>query len=314
MTILVLFFLPVAGWAEMSTAVVKVRSFSRVPDKHVRLMDIADIDDADPASSRLKNMDITLAPKPGKQRRMTGSMVEARIKSAEPGWYGKNKVSIPAYFVIERDYNEIPESEFKKLYYAFLEKNANGRSFRVRDITIRGNRKMALGTPSFFVDDKNIKGIEGRVAVNVYVKVGTEKNQKIYVSGWVDLYDEVVCAKRDIARGEQIDPRDVRLEKKNISTIPGNIILNTKEVEGSVAKTHIDKGECLRSQMIEQAPLIRKGDVVKIIVESGLLKVVTTGVSQENGAMGEQIMVENASSKKKLAARVVDKGTVKVLF
>lgn len=310
----VLYFMPALCWASENTALIKVRQYNRVPNKSVVLKDIAEINVNDPVCMRLKDLDVTLAPKPGKKRRIMGSMVEAKIKSAEPAWYQKNKVVIPEFLIVERDYTEIPDSQIKKLYYAFLEKKSQGRAFRVRDITIRGNRKLALGTPQFFVDDRNIKDIEGRVAVNVYARISSEKNQKIYISGWVDLYDEVVCAQRDISRGELIDPNDVSLEKKNLSKMPGGVLLDTKDAEGSIAKSHIAKGESIRSHMIEQAPLVRKGDVVKIIAESGMLKIVTTGVSQESGVLGEQITVENARSKKKMTARVVDTGTVKVLF
>lgn len=301
-------------WAEAITSEVRIRSYNRIPGKTVYLKDIADMTCQNALCDQLKNLEITRSPKPGRKRRMSGSMVEAKIRSVDPLWYKHMVLKIPETIMMERDYIEISDSDITRVFYDFLKKKADGRSFRVRDVTIRGNRKLALGTPEYVLDDRNLKDIEGRVSVTVMVKIPSEGSSKLYVSAWVDLYDQVVCTKRNISRGQLIEKNDLVVKRKNLSKIPGGVVFNPDEVEGTVAKTHISAGEYLRSSMVEPAPLVKKGDLVKIIAESGLLKVVSRGISKEDGALGDQIGVENTRSKRTITARVVDEGTVQVLF
>ncbi|MBU1169650.1 MAG: flagellar basal body P-ring formation chaperone FlgA [Proteobacteria bacterium] len=314
-SLIIFIILPLESLAEGGRDVtVRVRSYSNVPGSDVCLKDIADIHGSDSVYEQIKNLMITLAPRPGKKRRFPGSMVEAKLRGEFPIAHKKWTISIPDMVMIERDCQEISESDMKKLFYAFIEKKAGERSFRIRDFAIKGNRQIALGSQSFTVDDRNLRSIEGRVTLTVHARVPLEKSQKLFLSGWVDVYDQVVCASRDILRGELIQPSDLRLEKKNLSKIPGGIFHETIEASGSIARSHIGKGRCLRNSMIEKAPLVRKGDRVKIIAKSARMTISTSGVSMEDGALGEQILVENSKSSKKMTARIMDAETVEVLF
>lgn len=313
--LLVIFVMPSGLMAEGEAGLsIRGRSFSQVRDKEICLKDIAEIHGPESVVQRLKNLKITYSPHPGKKRRIPGSMIEAKIRSEKTSSREQWDVVIPQTVMVERAYQDVPEAELKKLFYGFIEKKAQGKSFRIRDISIKGDRKLALGKMRLDVDDRNIRDIEGRVSLTVLARVPSEQSRKIYLSGWVDVFDQVVCASRDIARGELIVENDLSLDRKNLSKIPGDVLRETDAAAGTLARSHIEKGRCLRSSMIEQAPLVRKGDVVKIIAQSGLLTVVTTGVSKEDGVLGEQIQVENSTSNKMVAGRVVDAKTVEVVF
>jgi flagella basal body P-ring formation protein FlgA len=60
--------------------------------------------------------------------------------------------------------------------------------------------------------------------------------------------------------------------------------------------------------------LVKRGDLVVILVESNGLKITTLGQVKKKGRLGERIPVVNMDSKKVLHARVIDSNTVKVDF
>lgn len=293
---------------------IRVRPYSRVTGQEVCLADIAEISGTAPVIERLKRLEITASPQPGKKRRFPGSMVEAKLRTISRNNPNKFDISVPEYVLVERDCQEIPEAELKKMFYGFIEKKAGERTFRIRDVSIKGNRQLALGPVTYRIDDRNLRNIEGRVAITIHAKVPSERDRKVFLSGWVDVYDSVVCASRDIARGELIGKKDLVLERKNLTRTSGDLIYDITTVTGTQARTHIEKGDYLRNSMVEEAPLVRKGDVVKIIARSGRLTVVTTGISRQDGVMGEQIQVENTESNKQVAGRVVDRQTVEIVF
>jgi flagella basal body P-ring formation protein FlgA len=65
---------------------------------------------------------------------------------------------------------------------------------------------------------------------------------------------------------------------------------------------------------IERPPLIKKGDRVTIVAESSTLLVTASGIAQDQGSAGDQILVRNHMSDKDIIASVVDASTVKVEF
>lgn len=293
---------------------IRVRPYSRVEGQTVCLKDIAELSGSAPMIERLERLEITVAPHPGKKRRFPGSMVESALRGETLKASKTLKLTVPDYVMVERDSQEVSEADLKKMLYGVIEKKAGDRSFRIRDVSIKGNRLLATGPVTYRIDDRNLRNIRGRVTITVLARVPSERTRKLFVSGWVDVFDQVVCASRDIGRGEVIDESDLVLEKMNLARTPGDLMFDLDAVKGTQARTPIGKGKYVRESMIEDVPMVRKGDVVKIIARSGLLTVVTTGVSRENGSMGDQIQVESSESNKRMAGRVVGRQTVDVIF
>ncbi|MFA6011046.1 MAG: flagellar basal body P-ring formation chaperone FlgA [Desulfobacteraceae bacterium] len=311
---IILCFYPSMGRGETAEGVsVTVRTFSRLAGKNMTLNDVAEIKGSDDVRQRIGGIKIGAAPLPGKQKRIPGSMVESKIRRLFQNNKAMN-MSIPKIFVVERAGQEITEPELKALFYSHIEKKVEGRPFRLKDVKIRGNRFVPLGSRVLAVDDKQGSSLKGRVNITVRPLVENEKASPIYISGWVDLFDEVVCAERDIPRGNRIKREDISVSAKNLSKSPPGLMTSAEEVEGTVAKSRIGKGTMIRDSMIAEAPVIRKGDVVKIVAKSGELTVVAQGISKEEGRMGQQVMVQNIRSNKNIPALVVGPGAVEVLF
>jgi len=312
---IILCFYPSMGRGETADGVsVTVRTFSRVAGKSMTLNDVAEIKGPDDVRRRIEGIKLGATPLPGKLKRIPGSMVESKIRMLFPNNNKAMNMSIPKIFVVERAGQEITEPELKALFYSHIEKKVEGRPFRLKDVKIRGNRFVPLGSRVLTVDDKQGSSLKGRVNITVRPLVENEKTSPIYISGWVDLFDEVVSAECDIPRGNRIKREDISVSAKNLSKSPPGLMTSVEEVEGTVAKSRIGKGTMIRDSMIAEAPVIRKGDVVKIVAKSGELTVVAQGISKEEGRMGQQVMVQNIRSNKNIPALVVGPGAVEVLF
>ena len=305
---------PMGMGAQAGNAVVTVRSYNSITGKDIFLKDIADIKGSENMQRKLWEVKIGSSPLPGKNKKIPGSMIESRVNELFPRENGLLNLSIPKIVVVERASQEIPETELKALFYSHIEKKVQGKPFRLRDVKIKGNRHIPLGPRQLVVDERRQMKSSGRMSITVFAKVQGEKSATLHVSGWVDLFDQVVCAERDIPRGGLIRKEDIRLSEKNLSKSPPGLMRFSDDVAGTVARSRIEKGSYIRDAMIAKAPLIRKGDMVKIVAKSGTLTVVAQGVSKGEGRMGEQILVENTRSSKNVNGRVVGPGTVEVVF
>ena len=92
------------------------------------------------------------------------------------------------------------------------------------------------------------------------------------------------------------------------------MITDPETVLGKRTKRAIGAKKVLRTDLVEFPPLVKRGDVVVIIVETSGLKITALGQVKKKGRLGESIPVMNYDSKKILYARVLDSSTVKVDF
>ena len=100
----------------------------------------------------------------------------------------------------------------------------------------------------------------------------------------------------------------------NLAKLPSNVITDPEAVLGKRTKRAIGAKTVLRTHLVEFPPLVKRGDVVVIIAESGGLKISALGQEKKKGGFGDRIPVINFDSKKILYARVLDSSTVKVDF
>lgn len=132
------------------------------------------------------------------------------------------------------------------------------------------------------------------------------------VSAWLDVFETVVCAARDLPQGHILKKRDLVEERKNISREMDEAVIDTGQLLGLMAKRSIRKGDMVKHSMVEKKPVVKRGDQVTILVESGLLRVTIPGTALDDGFAGETVSVENSMSSKKIFARVIDEVTVRV--
>ena len=142
---------------------------------------------------------------------------------------------------------------------------------------------------------------------------GVAKN-KVKLSGWVDLFESVVCTTRNLKRGDTITEEDVYLERRNIAHLPPNLMFDINKVTGFMVKHQVKADSCIKEWMLEKAPIVGRGDIVTIIAETGGLKVAVPGRILIKGYEDELVRVQNLMSQKEIYAEVVNPETVTVAF
>ena len=70
--------------------------------------------------------------------------------------------------------------------------------------------------------------------------------------------------------------------------------------------------EPIRASLLDVPPLVKKGDVVNVILERNSLRISCLGEIKETGRKGDRVKLVNLGSKKELFGRVVDAGTVQL--
>jgi flagella basal body P-ring formation protein FlgA len=210
----------------------------------------------------------------------------------------------------------IPEAQFRKVFNEYLCRQLGKERYDVvvSKLKLSGNRPVPAGKVSFQVFQKDKRKLEGQVSLVAVIKVNGVVKNKVRLSGWVDVFGSVVCASRNLKRGEVLEKSDFYLARKNISYLSSGLLTDLDRIDGLMMKHNLKADTCLKEWMLEKSPVVDRGDVVTILAESGGLKVTVLGKVLEKGYLGEFVKVQNAMSKKNIYAKVINHSTVQVNF
>ena len=124
---------------------------------------------------------------------------------------------------------------------------------------------------------------------------------------------QVVVAARKIKYGEIISPDMISLSTRDISEV-NDFVRSKDEVLGGVSNRTIAQGTIIDLETVEKPPLVKRGELVKIIVQRNGLKLTAIGIAKSNGKLHEVIRVKNSQSNKLIHCKVQAPGLVEVII
>lgn len=212
--------------------------------------------------------------------------------------------------------NVVSEATVRGAISDYLMQKASGLAadVTVKKIGYYGEMRLPAGNVSFDVVAPERWEGYGPASVALVVRVDgqVKRNQTVQVE--VEALTEMVVAARTLERGEVLSASDLTLVRRDLSQVRGSYLKSVDEVVGLRVKTTLRANTPLRRDNLEKLPLVKSGQLVTILAENDVVRITATGRAKGAGAMGDVIMVQNLSSQKDIAARVLDATTVKVDF
>jgi flagella basal body P-ring formation protein FlgA len=293
---------------------VVVQTDAQVSGERILLGQISKITGGDERLQQLvAGVDLGPSPRPGQERRITESSISVALANA--GLTG-NKISatIPEIVLIRGAFQRISEASLEEAFKRYVTNAVGGDEVAFSRIDVRGVKPLPLGRIELAPEDNGKERIKGKTSLRMSVAVNGEDFGQVTVSGWVDRYSQVVCAARTVSRKTILSEDDLCFKRINIARAPDRIVFNMQEALGKRVRSTLQAGKCLQQHKLMVVPLVERGDRVKLLVNSGAVNISTMGIAKADGGAGDQIQVENLSSKKTVIGRVVDNVTVEVLF
>lgn len=127
-------------------------------------------------------------------------------------------------------------------------------------------------------------------------------------------FRDVVVVKNKIVPGQVFSADFIGLETMEITKWNDSGFDNVEAVIGRVAKRTLYPGDIVSKDAIKELSAVKKGDRVNILIESTGFKVMSKGICEEEGRLGDMIKVVNLDTKKALYGSVIDGSTIKVEF
>ncbi|MGM0570645.1 flagellar basal body P-ring formation chaperone FlgA [Marinobacter sp.] len=139
-----------------------------------------------------------------------------------------------------------------------------------------------------------------------------ERPWRMYLSVALDIYGDALVAARPLSRGDRVTEAMVATDRVVVNAIRRGAITDTDNLLGLEMKRPVNAGTPFTPDLVTAPDAVARGDHVMITARNGSFAVKTRGKALANARVGEQVLVENLSSARKIRARVTGPGQVEI--
>ncbi len=287
-----------------------------VEQELVRLSDIAVLTGI--AQTPLKTLgDVVVAssPQPGQTRFVDLDTILIRLKHA-----GVDIAAMvfkgPGDVRITRQAEVLPTERIQRAVEAAIR---NRMPWKNEDVTISGitfdeTIDLPTGKLSYRIVPNRNEDYLGSTILALHLFVDGEPVRKVWVTAMISVMADVVTVVRPMGKHQHIEPADLSVDRRDRVDLPSDAVSRIEDALGNRTTRMIYPNSVLQSSMLAAPPLVRRGDIVKIIANSGSMTISATGLVKQQGCKGEMIRVMNTDSNRIITARVTGAGAVEVDF
>ena len=295
-------------------AVIWVKESATVQGREILLKDIAKIQAPNRALlEQLEALPVGQAPLPGLTRTFDPGLIMIKLRQYKIDPAGIQIESSGAV-VVAGAHRVIGSDE---IFQAAKSAVLKGREGELEQITVRVDTL----PPDLVVPPGEIElrarprltsvGL-GPIPVVVEAWVDGRLYRTVSLAVRLSLMRDVVVANYPLPSHRLVKATDVRVERRDIGLLQHEPLQDLALAVGRRTTRVLAMGDVVLADAVELPPLIQKGDVVTLMVESPGLLVTAKGIAQEKGRVGELVRVKNTASGREVLGKVESDKTVRV--
>jgi flagella basal body P-ring formation protein FlgA len=303
-----------------STAVVVVRLAPQVvvQAEEIMLGDLGTVEGDGALARRLRQLRLGPAPLPGESRQIDGEHLRLRLGDSqlEPG---RVRLIAPERILVTRAFQVLPAAAVTEA----VSRQARER-LEARDpsggpyVVVAASRPDDLRIPTGRVDLtsrlQSEPALGGMFGATVTIAVEGRTYQTVPLSFRVGRYQSVVVAARALDPRTAIEAGDLRQESRPSIDVPPGALGSLPDPADLEVVRFVRAGEVLMPSMLRQKTLVRRGDVVTLVLQGRGFRITTKGLAGADARRGESLRVLNPMSRRETLGMVEGPGLVRVPF
>lgn len=157
-------------------------------------------------------------------------------------------------------------------------------------------------------------GIAGTFVVRTKIMSGGQLASDLQIALQAQLWQEVWAAASRLERGQPLDrslltTAKVDALRERQPPLPTDVDPSTMEMAQAVGASRT-----LTRRDVMERPLVRRGQVVEVVGQQGLLAISMKALALENGANGDLIKLRNLDSRKEFSGQILNEKKVQIHF
>ncbi|MFT5502424.1 MAG: flagella basal body P-ring formation protein FlgA [Gammaproteobacteria bacterium] len=138
------------------------------------------------------------------------------------------------------------------------------------------------------------------------------KAWKIHLPVRIDVFNDVLVAAKPLMRGQIIDEKMTRLEKKRISALNGSFFDSQDQLVNLEVKRTLRRGNIITSAHLAPKLMVKSGQMVTLILDYKGITIKSSGKALRSARLGEVVKVRNSQSLRIVEGVVSAEATVRV--
>ena len=303
-----------AGSVSPGDTRVVVKSDAVVRDRSIRLRDVAEISGPDPALIMdLGSLVVGSVSSLGETRAI--DIMSIRDFLEKRPWAHGVILEGASRVEVSRATLRVPEERLMQAGREFVESSMPWDSDRTRVIAVKAEEVLAPeGRIEFEFTPQRGEEYVGDVVLLITVKSDGETVRQVWWRGEVRVETDVLVANRFLERGHVIGQDDVTFKTVTLDRTRQGEAVSPGEIVGKKLRRSLRPGQSIGLRMVEEPPVIKRGEMITVVAESGLMRVSMKAQAREDGCLGDTIRVMNPASKKEFSGQVAGSSLVKVVF
>lgn len=135
---------------------------------------------------------------------------------------------------------------------------------------------------------------------------------RMYLSVSLEILGQALVAARPLSRGDRVTEAMVTSDRVVVNAVRRGAITKPENLLGLEMKRPVNAGTPFTPDLVTAPDAVARGDHVMITASSGSFAVKTRGKALANARVGDQVLVENLSSARRVRARVTGPGQVEI--
>ncbi len=213
------------------------------------------------------------------------------------------KFILPPEIKIMRSHNEVSRMEVERKVKNQLQINCFDCDLQIQISSV------PLNLASDWDLDLNIDLSKSNAMIPIFSNSQPEK--KGWVVAQIKRYQKVPVLERAVRMGDVLT-RDMIVFEKRLLFNARETVLSLAAIEGMQASRYINAGQILTYADLKKENVVKRGQIVKVIAGSRSFEVTMSGQVEETGSIGDIVKIKNIDSQKVFAAKVIDRGVVRI--
>ena len=312
---LMLMMTSTAGFAEQLT--VTVPETVRLRGPLMTLGEIASVSGDDPARIRaLRSLVLGQAPAPGTSLALSRQIIGARLAGtgadlSDIAW------NVPPMVSVSAESQEVSGQQLVAMAMSAIRDRsgipADSDALTITELDSAQDTVVPAGDLSFTVELPYGVRYNTPTTVTISTMIDGRLYARTILKFDVRLYRQVVVAASNIAAGETVTAEVLKYERMDSGRLAPGYTTDINKFIGLVTRRGIASGMPVNVSMVQKPVLVKRGSVVTIIARIDGIEAAVYGQSMQDGCEGQVIRVQNINSRKTVAAKVIDAGTVEVV-
>lgn len=308
-----------SGWSATADAEeleVRIRDHVSVKGASLYLGDAASFEPVhDARVEGLRAIALASSPSPGRTMTLSSRYLISALAAAVPDT-PDIRFKLPETMSVHRESQSVGVDQMTEIFRQHVRQNGAWpeQNLHFERVRVSGPVILPPGDLSWEVKARGGTDYLGDVALVICFMVDGTLVRKVPLSGRVGLERPVVKTSRSIVAGQILEEQDLTVVTERLFDSGKDLLMDKGEAQGKRALRSLDAGQMVERKMIEDPPLVKKGERVRIEAASRQIRVTTMGRVLQDGRAGEQVKVINLMSGKEIYATVNGAGTVAVSF